>query len=128
DNLVILAIPLFIIAGGIIEKGGIGERLVNLVEIVVGRVKGGLGIVAILSSAIFGAITGSAAATLSSIGSIMFPRLKKDGYPDGFSVALLSNSSVLGMLIPPSSIMILYAWLGNQSVLASFLATLVPGI
>ncbi|WP_240374026.1 TRAP transporter large permease [Bacillus piscicola] len=127
-NIVLLAIPLFIIAGGIMEKGGIAKRLVDLVELFVGRVKGGLGSATILSSAVFGSITGSAAATLSSIGSIMFPRLEKAGYPLGYSAALVANSSVLGMLIPPSSIMILYAWLGNQSVLASFLATLVPGI
>lgn len=128
NNLVILAIPLFIIAGGIIQKGGIGERLVDIVEILVGRIKGGLGIVVILSSAVFGSITGSAAATLSSIGGIMFPKLQKAGYPTGYASALMANSSVLGMLIPPSSIMILYAWLGNQSVLRSFLATIIPGI
>lgn len=125
---VLLAIPLFILAGGIMEKGKIGEKLIGLVELFVGSIKGGLGVVTVISCAVFGSITGSAAATLSVIGSIMFPRLEKAGYPKGFSAALVANSSVLGMLIPPSSIMILYAWIGNQSVLASFLASVVPGL
>lgn len=110
------------------ERGNIGDKLVDLVDLFVGRVKGGLGVVAVVSCAVFGSITGSACATLSCIGSIMFPRLEKAGYPRGHSAALLANASVLGMLIPPSAIMILYAWVGNQSVLASFLASVVPGI
>lgn len=127
-NIVLLAIPLFIMAGGIMEKGGIAKRLTDLVEALIGRMKGALGAVTIISSAVFGAITGSAAATLTSIGSVMFPKLNSSGYPRGYSSALLATSSVLGMLIPPSSIMILYAWIGNQSVLASFLSTVIPGI
>jgi len=128
SNVVLLAIPLFIMAGGLMEKGGIAKRLIDLVEVFVGRIKGSLGAVTIFSSAVFGSITGSAAATLTSIGTVMMPRLKASGYPRGYSAALIANASVLGMLIPPSSIMILYAWVGNQSVLASFLATVVPGI
>lgn len=125
---VLLAIPLFIMAGGIMERGKIGDKLVDLVDLFVGSVKGGLGVVAVVSCAVFGSITGSACATLSCIGSIMFPRLEKAGYPRGHSAALLSNAAVLGMLIPPSAIMILYAWVGNQSVLASFLSSVIPGI
>lgn len=128
NTIILLAIPLFIIAGGIMERGGIGKRLVDLIEVVVGKIKGGLGAVSVVACAVFGSITGSATATLSSIGSVMFPRLKEAGYPRGYSAALIANSSVLGMLIPPSSIMILYAWIGGQSVLASFLSTVVPGI
>ncbi len=125
STIVLLAIPLFIMAGGIMERGNIGDKLVDLF---VGRIKGGLGVVAVVSCAVFGSITGSACATLSCIGSIMFPRLEKAGYPRGHSAALLANASVLGMLIPPSAIMILYSWVGNQSVLASFLSSVVPGI
>jgi tripartite ATP-independent transporter DctM subunit len=128
NSIVLLAICLFIVAGGIMEKGRIGEKLIDFVEVFVGRIKGGLGVVATVSCAVFGSITGSGCATLSCIGSIMFPRLKESGYPRGHSAALLANSAVLGMLIPPSSIMILYSWIGGQSVLASFLATVVPGI
>ena len=128
STIVLLAIPLFIMAGGIMERGNTGDKLVDLVDLFVGRIKGGLGVVAVVSCAVFGSITGSACATLSCIGSIMFPRLEKAGYPRGHSAALLANASVLGMLIPPSAIMILYSWVGNQSVLASFLSSVIPGI
>ena len=128
STIVLLTIPLFIMAGGIMERGNIGDKLVDLVDLFVGRIKGGLGVVAVVSCAVFGSITGSACATLSCIGSIMFPRLEKAGYPRGHSAALLANASVLGMLIPPSAIMILYSWVGNQSVLASFLSSVIPGI
>ncbi|MFI8620619.1 TRAP transporter large permease [Marinomonas sp. NPDC078689] len=128
SNSVLLAIPLFIIAGGLINRGHIGDKLVDFVDLFVGRMKGGIGVVTVISCAVFGSITGSAAATLSGIGAIMFPKLKKAGYPQGHSAALIANASVLGLLIPPSAIMILYAWIGNQSVLAAFLATVVPGI
>lgn len=128
NSIVILAIPLFIVAGGLINKGNIGNRLVDLVELLVGRVRGGLGSVMVVASAVFGSITGSAAATLSAIGTILFPRLNEAGYPRGHSAALMASASVLGMLIPPSSMMIMYAWIGRQSVLAAFLACFTPGI
>ncbi|MGE5679036.1 MAG: TRAP transporter large permease [Pseudomonadota bacterium] len=127
-SVVLLAIPLFILAGGIMEKGQIGGALVNLVEKFTGRIKGNLAIVAIVTSAIFGAISGSAAATLSCIGAIMFPRMEKAGYPKGTTAAIIANASPLGLLIPPSSAQILFAWAGNQSVLACFLSTIIPGI
>ncbi len=128
SSIVLLAIPLFIMVGGMMDKGGIGTSLVNLVDVVVGRLRGGLGVVAVVSSAVFGSISGSAAATISCIGSIMFPRMRENGYPMGHSAALVSCAAPLGLLIPPSSQMILYAWVGQQSVLACFLATVGPGI
>lgn len=128
SSIVLLAIPLFIMVGGLMDKGGIGSSLVNLVDVFVGRVKGGLGVVAVVSCAVFGSISGSCAATLSCIGSIMFPRLRENGYPMGHSAALVSCAAPLGLLIPPSSQMILYAWVGQQSVLACFLATVGPGL
>ncbi len=128
SNVVILAIPLFIIAGGLINRSNIGDILVGLLELFVGRIKAGLGAISIVACAIFGAITGSACATLSAIGSIIFPKLHANGYPRGHSAAIMASSSVLGMLIPPSSIMILYAWVGQAPVLACFLSSLVPGI
>ena len=124
----LLCIPLFIYAGSLMSESGIAKYLLEFVDVFVGRIRGGLGVVATVSCAVFGAITGSGCATLSCIGSIMFPRLNAAGYPRGHSAALMANSAVLGMLIPPSSIMILYAWIGGQSVLASFLSTVVPGI
>ncbi|WP_300525996.1 TRAP transporter large permease [Aminiphilus sp.] len=128
STIVLLAIPLFIMAGGIMERGNIGEKLIDVVDLFVGRIRGGLGAVAVVSCAVFGSITGSCCATLSCIGSIMFPRLEKAGYSKGYAAALLANASVLGILIPPSAIMILYSWVGGQSVLACFLATVIPGV
>jgi tripartite ATP-independent transporter DctM subunit len=128
NNVVILAIPLFILAGGLINRAHVGDKLIGIVEILIGRLRGGLGVIGVVSCAMFGAITGSACATLSAIGSIMFPRLAAAGYPRGHSAALMANSAVLGMLIPPSSIMILYAWVGQTSVLACFLAGVLPGL
>lgn len=128
NSLILLAIPLFIMAGGIMGRGGIGERLVGVIEVFIGRVKGGLGAVGVVTCAVFGAISGSAAAALSAIGSIMFPRMNERGYPIGHSAALISCASVLALLIPPSIDMILFGWLAEQSIAACFLATVGPGI
>lgn len=128
NNTVLLAIPLFIIAGRLMDQGGIAKGIVDFTEVLIGKAKGGLGIVTVVACAIFGAISGSAAAALSSIGPVILPRLQEKGYSRGFATSLVSSASVLGLLIPPSAIMILYAWIGNQSVLASFLATVIPGI
>ena len=125
---VLFAIPLFVIAGGLMEKGNIADKMIDLVENFVGQVRGGLGVIMTVSCAVFGSVTGSACATLTCIGSIMFPRFEKANYPKGHCAALLASTAVLGMLIPPSAIMILYSWTGGQSVLASFLSTVVPGV
>lgn len=127
-SIVLLAIPLFIMAGGIMQRGNIAESLINLIDLFIDKIKGGLGAVAVVSCAVFGSITGSSSATLSCIGAVMFPRLKKSGYPLGHTAALLASASVLGMLIPPSTLMILYSWIGGQSVLACFLAGVIPGV
>lgn|SRR5699024_5699728 len=128
NSVIILTIPLFIMAGTLMNSGGIGKKLVDAVEKFVGTIKGGLAIVTVVSCAIFGAISGSSSATLTAIGSIMSDKLRENGYPDGFVGALLAASGILGILIPPSMIMILYAWSGNVSVLACFLAAAVPGV
>jgi len=128
NTVVLLAIPLFILAGGIMERGKIGDSLVRFISLFVGRARGGLGAVGVIACAVFGAISGSAAATLSCIGSIMFPRLEEAGYERGHAVSLIVNASPLGLLIPPSAIQIIYAWSANQSVLTCFLATVGPGL
>ncbi len=128
SSLILVAIPLFILAGNLMEKSGIGESLINFVEMFIGRVRGGLGAVMVVSCALFGSISGSGFATLSCIGSIMLPRMEKAGYPKGVSAALISSASLLGLLIPPSLNMIIYAFIGGQSVLACFLSTVIPGI
>ena len=84
NSILLLTIPLFILAGSVMDKGGIGKKLIDTVERFVGKIKGGLGVVTVVSCAIFGAISGSSSATLSCIGSIMSPRLKDNGYDEGF--------------------------------------------
>ncbi len=128
NSIALISIALFIMAGGIMEKGRIGEKLIDFVDVFVGKIKGGLGVVGTISCAVFGSITGSACATLSCIGSIMFPRLEAAGYPRGIAAAIMSNASLLGMLIPPNSTLIIFAWISGQSILACFLSTVLPGI
>lgn len=128
DSIILLAIPLFILVGGIMERGNIGSILVGFIENFTGRVRGSLCIVAAVSCAVFGSICGSGAATLSCIGSIMTPKMRERHYPMGVCAAVLCCAAPIGMLIPPSSIQILFAWTGNLSVLACFLATVVPGL
>ena len=128
NSILLLTIPLFVLAGSIMDKGGIGEQLIGAVEKFVGKIKGGLGIVTVVACGVFGAVSGSSSATLSCIGGIMTPRLKENGYPEGLIGALLASSGVLGILIPPSMLMILYAWSTGASVLACFLATVLPGL
>ncbi len=125
---VLFAIPLFVIAGGLMAKGNIADKMIDLVEDFVGRVRGGSWRCSYDFVRNFGSVTGSACATLTRIGSIMFPRFIRANYPMGHCAALLASTAVLGMLIPPSAIMILYSWAGGQSVLASFLSTVIPGI
>lgn len=128
DSVTLLAIPLFILAGGIMEKSRIGEVLVEVVEKFTGHINGGLGVVAAVGSGAFGAISGSAAATCTCIGTILAPLMKERKYPHGILAAVITTSGTLGLLIPPSASCIVYAWLTNQSVLACFLSTLVPGL
>lgn len=128
NTLVLLAIPLFIMAGAIMEKGRIAAPLVDLADMFVGRVRGGLSASTVVASGVFGSISGSASATLTCIGSVMLPRLHAAKYPRGYSSALIANAAPLGLLIPPSAIQIIYAWVTRQSVLKCFLATIVPAL
>lgn len=124
----LLSIPLFIMAGALMSRGKIGDQIVGLVDVLFGHVRGGLAVVATCACSLFGSVTGSACATLSCIGSIMFPRMDAANYPKGPMAALMASNSVLGMLIPPSGVMILFCWVGGQSVLAAFLAGVIPGL
>ena len=124
----LLCVPLFILAGGIIEKGKMGGHLIDFVNKFVGRFRCALSYVSIITCGVFGALTGSAAATAASIGSILTPQLRRAGYKPGFIGALFANASILGLLIPPSTLMIVIAWSTGLSVLACFLCTLFPGI
>ncbi|MCE0505869.1 MULTISPECIES: TRAP transporter large permease [unclassified Roseivivax] len=128
NSVVLLAIPLFILAGAIMERGRIAAPLVAIAELLIGRLRGGLSGAAVIASGIFGSISGSAAATLTCIGSIMMPHLKEANYPRGPAAAIIVSACPLGLLIPPSSSQILYAWVAQQSVLRCFLSTVVPGL
>lgn len=128
NSLVLLCIPLFIGVGLVMERSGIGKSLVNFVGIFVGRIKGGLAVVAVVACAAFGSIAGSSLATLSCISSIMMPRFEEAGYPRDYAATLITCACPLGLLIPPSAHMILYSWAGRQPLLACFLATVGPGL
>jgi len=124
----LLALPLFILGGLIMAEGGISARLLDFVNSFVGRIKGGLGAVTVLTCALFGAISGSSSAAIAAIGQIMIPRMVKEGYPVGHATALVACSSVLALLIPPSIPMIIFSITGGLSVGAAFLSTIIPGI
>lgn len=126
----LLAIPFFIFAGEIMMRGGIALRLVRFAETLVGQVRGGLGVVNVLTSMLFGGISGSAVADTSALGSVMIPMMRERGYDDDYSVNVTVTSSIAGVLIPPSHNMILYALAagGGMSITSLFLAGVVPGI
>lgn len=129
SSMIILSIPLFIIAGHIMEKGNITRYLIDCVDSLVSRVRGGMGAVTAIASGIFGAISGSAAAAIACIGSIVIPRLvEEEGYPRGYAASLATASAGLALLIPPSFSMILYGWLTYTSITACFLAGSLPGV
>lgn len=125
---ILLAIPLFVLAGTIMSSSGIAAALLRFVNIFVGRIRGGLGVVATVSCAIIGAISGSGLTGVAAIGPILIPEMERKGYPRAYATALVANSSILGLLIPPSVTMIVYGWVTETSILASFLATLGPGL
>ncbi|MBM7665134.1 tripartite ATP-independent transporter DctM subunit [Solibacillus kalamii] len=125
----LIAIPFFILAGEIMNEGGISRRLINLANVIVGKVRGGLAMVNVLSSTFFGGISGSAVADVSSIGSVLIPMMKKQKYDAEYSVAVTISSAAQGVLIPPSHNMIIYSTAaGGVSVGALFMGGIVPGI
>ncbi len=129
DSFPLLAIPFFILAGQIMNKGGIARRLINLARVIMGRLPGGLAYVNILACMLFGAISGSAVAATSAIGGFMNPEMTKEGYSKPFSAAVNITSSTTGLLIPPSNILIVYSLAsGGVSIAALFLAGYIPGI
>ncbi|MBQ9091247.1 MAG: TRAP transporter large permease [Anaerotignum sp.] len=123
----LLSIPFFILAGNLMARG-ITRKLINVANIFLGRVAGGLGPVTILASALFGAISGSAVATVAAIGGMTVPAMKEEGYDAEYSAALASAASLLGPMIPPSITLIVYASLTNASVQKLFMATAIPAI
>ena len=129
DSFPLLAIPFFVFAGQLMNSGGIAKRLINLAKVLVGWIPGGLAFVNIIANMLFGAISGSAAASASAIGGFMSPVMEKDNYPRPFSAAINITSATTGLIIPPSNILIVYSLAsGGVSIAALFIAGYVPGI
>ena len=125
----LLAIPFFVLSGILMGEGGMARRLMDFAAVLVGRLPGGLAYVNTVSCMLFGAVSGSAAAAVSSIGGAMIPQMEKKGYSREFAVALTATSATTGLLIPPSNIMIVYAVVASGvSVAGLFLAGVIPGI
>jgi len=128
NSVVLLALPLFIMAGYLMQAGGVASRLIALIEQLVKGRRGGIGATMVLACGVFGAIAGTATAAVASVGTIMTEPMHKQGYPRPYIAALLGMSSLLGILIPPSVTMILFAVVTQQSVAAAFAASIGPGI
>lgn len=128
NSFVLLCIPFFVFSGLLMGRGGIARRLVDFANALVGRFRGGLGYVNVLACMFFGAISGSAAAATSSIGTALIPEMRKEGYDREFSAALTMTAATTGLLIPPSNIMIVYAAVSAVSIQDMFLAGFIPGI
>lgn len=128
DSFSLMAIPFFVLAGNLMQAGGIAQRLVNLANAIVGWVRGGLGSVVVLSTMFFSTMSGSSSATTAAIGSTMIPSMEKKGYPRNFAAAITASSGELGAILPPSIPMIVYALSANVSVASLFLAGIFPGI
>ncbi|MFP6613409.1 MAG: TRAP transporter large permease [Pirellulales bacterium] len=128
NSFILLAVPLFLLAANLMNSAGITERLVNLARTSVGHLPGGLGHVNVLVSMLFAGISGSSTADAAGIGSLMIPAMKKQGYDSSFSVAITACSSVMGVIIPPSIMMIVWGGLMSVSISGLFLAGVVPGI
>ncbi len=128
EPLHLAAIPLFILAGELISQGGVGRRLINFAGMLLGFLPGGLGVVTVGSSTLFGAISGSAVADSAAIGSVMIPGMTQKGYPRPYSAALVATSGTLGILIPPSIPLLVYGFVGNVSVAELFLSGIMPGL
>jgi C4-dicarboxylate transporter DctM subunit len=128
DSFSLIAIPLFIMAGEIMSKGGISARLIRFAQTLVGHFPAGLAMVVVLASMFFSAVTGSAIATAAAIGGMLIPVMKKEGYDIGFSSSLVATSAILGPIIPPSIFMVLYGVMANASIADLFMAGVTPGV
>ena len=124
----LVAVPFFVLAGDLLARGGISEKIVSFAESFLGKVRGGLSLVAILSSMFIAAISGSGAATTAAVGAALLPELKKKKYDIDFSASLIASSGTIGVVIPPSVPMVLYAVIAGESVSKLFMGGFIPGI
>ncbi len=128
DNFSIMAIPFFILAGTFLTRGGVARRMIAFTSSLVGHLPGGLGIAGVGASALFAAVSGSSVATVVAIGSIILPAMVEEGYPKRFGAGVITTSGALGILLPPSVILVLFGVSTNTSIGALFMAGVVPGI
>lgn len=124
----IMSIPFFILAGNFLTHGGVAKRMINFATSMVGHHHGGLGLAGVLACALFAAVSGSSPATVVAIGSILLPAMVKAGFPNKFGAGIITTSGALGILIPPSIVMVMYSVSTNTSVGALFMAGVIPGI
>jgi C4-dicarboxylate transporter DctM subunit len=128
DSYLLLAAPLFILAGNIAARGGVARVLIDLATVLVGRFRGGLAYVNVLDSMFFGGISGSAVADVSALGTFLIPQMERKGYDRDFATALTVSTAVVAPIIPPSIIAVIYAWMADESVAAMFAAGIIPGL
>src|SRR5574343_388481 len=124
----IMAIPFFILAGNFLTHGGVAKRMINFASSMVGHWHGGLALAGVVACALFAAVSGSSPATVVAIGSILLPAMVKQGYPKSFGVGVSGTAGGLGILIPPSIVMVIYAVSTNSSIGKLFMAGVVPGL
>jgi len=127
NSFALVAVPFFVLAGDILARGGISERIVAFAEATLGRIRGGLSIVSVLASMFIAAISGSGAAPTAAVGSALLPELKAKKYDGDFSAALIASAGTIGVVIPPSVPMVLYAVIAGESVAKLFMAGFIPG-
>ena len=128
NNFSFLAVPAFIIAGEVMSQGGISKRLVDMTSVLLGRVRDSLGIISVVASTIFAALSGSATATTAAIGGLMYPEMERRGYPKDFSAAVQAIGGTLGPVIPPSLMMIFYGVATGEPITKLLMSGVVPGI
>jgi len=128
DKYALMAIPMFILAGNLLSKGGSAKRIIEFAKAFVGHLPGGLPIAAILASIVFAAVSGSSPATVAAIGSIMFGAITAAGYPKTYAIGTITTAGSLGILIPPSIVMIIYGVTADQSIGKLFIAGIIPGL
>ena len=127
ESFALVAVPFFVLAGDILARGGISQRIIAFAEATLGRFRGGLSIVSTVASMFIAAISGSGAATTAAVGSALLPQLEEKGYDLDFSAALIAASGTIGVVIPPSVPMVLYAVIAGVSVAKLFMAGFIPG-
>lgn len=128
DSFPLMAVPFFILAGDLMGHGGLSKRLLQVGNVFFGRFTGGLAIIAVVTCMFFAAISGSGPATVAAVGAILLPAMFREGYPKGFSIGLVASAGCMGIIIPPSIPMVIYATSSNASISAMFMAGVIPGL